>query len=66
MNTLTRLWTSINNPPPVETTVEVRFSDGGTSLVVWTGSRWFPPHAGRTPIAWRLIHELDDLHALAG
>jgi len=65
MNTLSRLWTSISTPPPHETTVEVRFSDGGTSLVMWTGARWFPPHPGRTPLAWRLVSELDDLQALA-
>lgn len=65
MNTLTRIWTTINTPPPSDAAVEVRFSDGTSSLLLWNGSRWFPPHPNKTAIAWRLVPELEDLHAFA-
>jgi hypothetical protein len=65
MNTLSRIWTSISTPPPTDSAVEVRFTDGATSLVIWTGARWFPNHPNRDPISWRFVPELEDLQALA-
>ncbi len=65
MNTLTRTWTVIDAPPPSDVAVEVRFVDGSSDLLLWTGSRWFPHHPGKTALAWRLVPELEDLQVSA-
>ena len=65
MNTLSRFWTGIHTPPPAESAVEVRFADGSSSLVIWTGHPSFPNHTHRNIVAWRLVPELDDLVASA-
>lgn len=65
MNTLSRFWTAINTPPPAQAAVELRFADGTSSLVIWTGASAFAGHATRNAIAWRLVPELDDLDASA-
>ncbi len=66
MNTLSRFWTAIHTPPPAHAAVEVRFADGSSSLVIWTGASGYPNHTNRNAIAWRLVPELDDLEASAG
>ncbi len=65
MNTLSRFWTAISTPPPTQSAVEVRFADGSSSLVIWTGPQGFPAKATRNAVAWRLVPELDDLEANA-
>lgn len=63
MNTLSRFWTAMHTPPPTQSAVEVRFADGSSSLVIWTGIPHFPNHPHRNAIAWRLVPELEDLGA---
>lgn len=65
MNTLSRFWTAISTPPPAQAAVEVRFADGSSSLVIWTGPQGFPTQATRNAVAWRLVPELDDLEVSA-
>jgi len=61
MNTLSHFWTAIHTPPPARAPVEVRFSDGSSSLVIWTGAPGFLSRASHDAVAWRLVPALDDL-----
>lgn len=65
MNTLSRFWTAMHTPPPALAPVEVRFADGSSALVIWTGSPAFTSLPHRNAVAWRLVPELDDLDAAA-
>lgn len=55
----------MHTPPPAFAPVEVRFADGASALVIWTGSPGLTCLPHRNAIAWRLVPELDDLEIAA-